>query len=463
MVRDLTGRTWWLVFGLVSCQPAPDVGDLPLALRQLGACPLGPPSALTISALGDFPGQDVSIPVAEMSTPFELLPKGTLELSVLAETEAGRARGRKLLGFERDGDPVWMLPEGSSCPLADVLLRATDGAAVAALPGGGALIAGGSESLTLASADAELLREGSEIGVPVGSGMLLRRAFASASVWRDQVVVAGGTADRRGTAHDTYELFDIRGERFDAAHSGKLRQPRMQHAALLTGDELLLVGGRSEAGGAVLTSVERIDLGQGESEELPEANALREGRAFPAILRLDSGSVLVLAGQDEEGRVRGSVERLSRALARFELAARELPARAEVVVAALPGARVAWLTCDQGPGAQCELWLLAETPDGLTSTKLALPFAQEASAGLRELALSAYGSGRLLLTAADDSDPTGRRRAFEIDPAVPSLTRVTATRVPTRLVQLQSGAIAELDAEGLSLRAAATAGRWARG
>jgi hypothetical protein len=170
----------------------------------------------------------------------------------------------------------------------------------------------------------------------------------------------------------------------------------------------------------------------------------------------------VLAGQDEEGRVRGSVERLSRALARFELAARELPARAEVVVAALPGARVAWLTCDQGPGAQCELWLLAETPDGLTSTKLALPFAQEASAGLRELALSAYGSGRLLLTAADDSDPTGRRRAFEIDPAVPSLTRVTATRVPTRLVQLQSGAIAELDAEGLSLRAAATAGRWAR-
>jgi len=461
MGRLLARRAWWLVFGLMSCEPAPEISDLPLALRQLSACPVGVPSALEIAALGDFPSQRVSISGAAPSTPFDTLPSGTQELSLRAQTALGQARGRRVLGFTRSADPMWLLPEGPSCPLADVLLRATDGAVVSALPGGGALIAGGSDGPTLASADAELLRDGSEIGAPVASGMLLRRAFASATVWRDQVIVAGGTPDRRGAAHDTYELFDIARERFDAARSGKLQQPRMQHAALLLGDELLLVGGRSEGSGAVLASAELLDLESGVSEELPAANGLRQPRAFPALLSLDSGSVLALGGEDEEGRALGSVERFDRTQRRFEALASELPVRAELAVAALPGARVAWLACDRGTGAPCELWLLAETASGLTRSRVELPFSELAPSGLSELSLLPLGAGRLLLTAADDGDPNSRRRAFSIDPAAPSLSRVDATRVPRKLLALASGAIAELDSEGLSLRAAASEGRYA--
>jgi hypothetical protein len=450
-----------LLFCLVSCEPAPQISDLPLALRQLKACQVGEPSALEISALGDFPTETRIISATRPSTPFEPLPSGTRELALLARTEDGRARGRRTLGSAHDADPLWILPEGASCPLGDVLLRATEGTVAVALPAGGALIAGGSDGPTLASADVQLLYDGSEVGAAPAVGMLLRRAHASASVWRDQVVVAGGTPDRRGAAHDTYELFDLAQRRFDAARSGKLTHPRMQHAALVLGDELLIAGGRSEGAGPVLSTVELVDLARRASEELAPANELRVARAEPVLLRLDSGSVLLLAGRDDDGRVLGEVERFDREARRFELLASELPVRAEVVVAALPGARVAWLACDQGPGAVCELWLLAEQGQALSRTPVPLPFAQLASEGLRELALIGTGRGELLLTAADDSDPTGRRRAFSIDPAAPSLARAASSRVPSLLFALSSGAIAELGRDGMSLRAASSAGRYA--
>jgi hypothetical protein len=204
-----------------------------------------------------------------------------------------------------------------------------------------------------------------------------------------------------------------------------------------------------------------LDPVRGTTEEGP---SLQVARANPSALMLDSGRVLVLAGRDARDQVAGSVEVYSDAERRFALALSDLPARDEVVVAALPGARVAWLACDHvdaGGGASCELSLISEQQGELTATPVGIDFGGLVANGLKEMRLIYAGDGQLLWTGADDSDPMGRRRAFVIDPATPSLSRVDASRVPSQLVRLRNDLIAELDQAGVSLRAAFTRGRYA--
>ncbi|MET0390144.1 MAG: kelch repeat-containing protein [Polyangiales bacterium] len=455
----------------LACEPAPDVSTLPLQLRSLAACELGPPSALEITALGDFPSRTVRVAPNAASTAFESLPWATVELDVRATGERASGVGRHVRTGAAGEQPMWLLPEQASCPLFDALARALEGAAVVALPplasgspplpAAALLIAGGREAGPRASSEALLLPFGSEAAAPVPDGMLLRRALASATVLGDVVVVAGGTADFRGSAHDTYEVLEVTSQRFVAARSGGLATARMQHTALaLSDDRVLLVGGRVEAEGAPLATAELIDLRAMTSELLEGDRGLSLPRSGPISFSLDSGSKLVLAGRDEAGNVLGSIERFDPVTRRFTRVIDGLPQHAEVVAAALPGARVAWLGCDYGQGARCMLWVLSETADGFTRSTLALPFDTLAPAGLSALSLLAMGRD-LLLTGADDSDPNLRRRAFVIDVARPSLTPVDASRVPTHLVSLAGGAIAEIDAAGTSLRAAPTWGRFA--
>jgi hypothetical protein len=434
-----------------------------LALRTLGACPLGAASGLELTALGDFPSRSLRADGSELTASFEPLPPETRELALRVASQRG-GFGRRVLAQRvlAEPEPLWLLPPDDSCPLADDLARALEGAAVVALPPAALLFLGGAAGSTLASSDALLLGEGSEVVTPVPGGMLLRRAYASASVLGERVVVAGGTADLRGGAHDTYEVFDAVTRQFDAAQSGKLQEPRMQHASLaLPEGRLLLAGGRAESGGLALASAEVLDPQAGTSDLLEDARGLTVGRINPKLLALDSGSVFLAAGSDAAGGPIGSVERFDGTALHFEVAADDLPVRGEVAVATLPGARIAWLTCDAGAGASCRLELLLERADGLERAAVPLRFDDLAPAGLRELQLLALGGGRLLLTAADDSDPSGRRRAYLIDPVEPSITRATATRVPRWLVGLASGAVAEIDGAGMSLRAATTLGPYA--
>jgi hypothetical protein len=266
----------------------------------------------------------------------------------------------------------------------------------------------------------------------------------------------------RGSAHDTYEVFALANQRFDAAASGKLGSPRMQHAALaLSRDQLLIAGGCAEAGGAPLASAELLDLRTHTSRPLSDEQALLEPRLAPFALRLDSGTSLVLAGRDEAGQLLGSVERWEWSEQRFSRVVQGLPVRTELAVAALPGSRVAWLSCDQGSGAGCQLELLLEGPHEFSHVPVELPFAELTPAGLRDLRLWALPQGQLLLTAADDSDPNGRRRAFLIDPTWKTMSRVDASRVPKQLFGLDTGVIVELDETGTSLRAAVSDGRFA--
>lgn len=469
-VRDLVPAVVALC-GFSACEPAQEVSTWPLALRQVGSCEVGEPSELELVALGDFPSRSYHLRADERDPAVDDLPLQLRELLVRATTPLGVAQGRRLNArhpghpasprVEPDG--VWMLRAQSSCPLAHTALSAIDGRAVAALPDGGALLVGGIEDGAVAKSEALLLVEGQEFAVEVVGGMLLRRAFASATVLSDLVLIAGGTPDRRAGAHDNFELLDLASGRFVAARSGKLNDARMQHAAVrLPDDTVLLIGGRTEPEGEPLASLELVDPRAGTSERL--AGSLSVPRVAPHALTLDSGSVLVLGGRDGGGRLLGSVEVYDADAADFALATSELPVHEQACVAAMPGARAAWLSCDHakaGGGAPCELVLIHELAGELQITPVALDFESEVANGLTELRLVYAGDGQLLWTGADDSDPTGRRRAFAIDVVTQSLQRIEASRVPAALLRLDNGLIAELDAAGASLRAAFTRGRYA--
>lgn len=464
----------WVIIPLIglsvwACEPETQLTTVPLVLRQLASCPLeGSPDSLEISALGDFQTRRVRVSPRETSTAFGALPEATRELGVSAASGVRTALGRRRMGVGiMDAQALWLLPLDSSCPLADDLVRVLDGTLAVALPGSALLIAGGTVpggAPTLASAAALLLREGSEAAEPVASGMLLRRAYASATLLDDAVLVAGGAADLRGTAHDTYEIYDLASERFLAAMSGKLQGPRMQHAAWRLPDgKVLLAGGRAEAQGEPLASAELLDRESGTSKLLSEAQGPRVARIAPVLLQLDSGSVLLVAGRDAAGEVLGSIERfdVEPGHEHFLSVAEQLPPAEHLAVSALPGARLAWLACNTRSRVGCALSVISEQSEGYVSTPLALPWDEQAAAGLSELQLTTRGNGHLLLTAADDGDPNGRRRAFDIDLDVPALTRIDASRVAKALLTLESGAIAELDETGMSLRAATTEGSYA--
>jgi hypothetical protein len=429
---------------------------------------VGAPSQLELVALGDFPSRSYHLRADDREPAVADVPLDLRELLVRATTPLGIAQGRRLtagrLGrSEVDARAVWVLQSGPSCPLADTALSASAGRAVAALPDGGALLVGGFEAEPVAKSQALLLMEGQEFAVDVDGGMLLRRAYASATALSDLVLVAGGTPDRRAGAHDNYELFERTSARFVAARSGKLREPRMMHAALLLADDkVLLIGGRKEPDGEPLASLELVEPRAARSELL--AGALQVPRVAPSALMLDSGSVLVLGGSDGAGRLLGSVELFDADAADFALVGIELPVHEQACVAVLPGARAAWLSCEHaqaGGGATCELALIQENARELQVTAVALDFAAQVPNGLTDLRLIYAGNGQLLWTGADDSDPTGRRRAFLIDLVAQTLERVDASRVPAQLLRLNNGLIAELDDAGASLRAAFTSGRYA--
>jgi hypothetical protein len=436
-----------------ACAPPAQIEHVQLVLRELEGCTLASPNSIQLRALGDFPSQ--SAPLQEGSSDFDGFPLDTRELEVRAGDATQRAAGRYLLTHAGSAQPVWVLPAARSCPLGDQYARALDGAAVAALPTGGLLISGGVDDAGQVRSEASTLAPGELLVQPVASGMLLRRAYASATSVGSWVVIAGGAGDLRGGgAHYTYEVFDSASGNFAGGRSGQLQTgPRMQHAALALPDgRVLLVGGRAEPGGPPLASAEIFDAASGEHAAISGNDGLSDARVAPVLLRLDSGSVIALGGSDAEGATLGSVERFELATPSFTPLPIALPQHSELVAAALPGARVAWLGCDTGAAAGCELGLLLEQAGEFVREDVALDFSELAPRGLSDLRLVALESGRLLLTASDRSDAATHRRAFVIDLNVPALTQLEASRVPSQLLVLRTGQVAELDALGASLR-----------
>jgi hypothetical protein len=450
----------WLfasVIALSACAPAPEVATQALKLQQLPACAFAAATGLTVQALGDFPTRSAQLDPGRDALSLDSFPLDTHELRIEARFAhaPGKPTATGLLTLlpPLSARSVLLLPQGTPCVLGDPLAVALPGAAVVALPDGAVLIAGGQGTDGIALSSVLRLPAGAQLVEQVADGMLLRRAYATATAAGELVMIAGGAADDRGSAQDTYELFDSLSGQFVAARSRKLLSgPRMQHAAARLPDgRVLLVGGRAQPFGPALESAELIDVATGERLAITGRRALRDGRVAPQLLVLDSGDVLVVGGYDATGAAVTSVERFDPRARSFTRLALQLSNHAEVLASPLPGGRFAWFGCDAGKAPGCSLTLQLPSVGDFTSLALPLDFAARAPGGLSELQLLTLPDGRLLVTGREPSASVAHR-AFVIDPSTAELSQRDATRVPSVLLRASDGTLVELDAFGASLR-----------
>jgi hypothetical protein len=434
-----------------ACERQTRITEAAFELHTSMGCELGATEELALVALGDFPSRRASFDVRDSQASFDQFPVGTRELSIEGRfADVGAATGRANVVAAAGGVPrsVVMLPEGRSCPLSDRGITAGDGAAVAALPGGGLLSAGGTSVDGKILSSAVAVAPGEILANPVPDGMLFRRRFGTATAASGWIVIAGGSEG----AGETYEVFDtVRGV-FARELSRKLANSRMEHgAALLPDGSVLLVGGRSEPDGPPLATAEVIRL---EPPVPDQPNDLVEARVAPTVLVLDSGAVIVAAGRDGDGNVVPSLERFEVASRQFLPLDLDLPSYENVVAVALPGARIAWLGCDTRSHV-CGLTLVLLHGDEPVRVDTELDWQSSTPLGLSTLRAVALDDGRLLVTGRDP-DALMLSRAFVIDLDRRTIESVEATRAPTVLIPLEDGTIAELDPFGTSLRRAAS-------
>ncbi len=460
--------TVWLATLLVllalvaACAPSPEVSTLALSLHQLPSCALGSASGLSLQALGDFPSQSERLDPALGTLSLDSFPLQTRELKIEASFAHGTgkptASGRVSLLPPLMPRSVLLLPQSTACVLGDPLAVAPAGSVAAALADGGVLIAGGLGSDSIALSSVLLLPAGAQLVQQVPDGMLLRRAYATATSVGELVVIAGGGADKSGSAQETYEIFDAISGKFSATLSKKLLTgPRMQHAAARLPDgRLLLVGGRAAPDGPLLHSAELLDPVTAERIAIMGNAGLVDGRLSPQLLVLDSGEVLVAGGYDTAGKSVTSVERFDPRTRSFRRLSLRLTAHSEALASELPGGRFAWLGCDTGKAAGCSLSLQLSTTQDFISVPVAIDFAGHTPAGLTELRMLTLADGRLFVTGSDPS-ATIAHRAFVIDPSTATISPRDAVRVPSSVLRTGDGTLLELDAFGASLRREDTA------
>jgi hypothetical protein len=434
---------------LAACKADPEVSEAVFELHTSMGCELGRPRDTELLALGDFPTRRARFDPASPTSGFDTFPLGTREIAIDGQfANAERAGGRAPLAAAIGGVPnsLVVLPEGRSCPLSDIGFVARDGAAVASLPRGGLLIAGGTDSDGQAASSAAILTAGQLIAEPVPDGMLLRRRYASAVVAGTLVLVTG--SDEGGGASETYEVFDsVRGV-FARESIRQLTGPRMQHgAALLPDGSILLAGGRAEPDGAPLASAELIRLTPPTPEQPSD---LIEARVAPTVLVLDSGAVLVAGGRDADDAVLPRLERFEAAAKRFVRIDLELPVYEFATAVSLPGARIAWIGCDTRT-RRCGLTLVLFGDAEPVRIDVPLDWEAFVPLGLSALRAVALDDGRVLVTGREP-DANMMRRALVVDIGARALEAYEATRAPTVLTALADGLIAELDAFGTSLR-----------
>jgi hypothetical protein len=181
------------------------------------------------------------------------------------------------------------------------------------------------------------------------------------------------------------------------------------------------------------------------------------------VVALDDGDAVVVGGRDDTGELVRELELYDARARRMRTLEPSSPEREDAVAAGLPGGRVAWLACDaleaEAPSA-CELGVLLRDADARwTSRVIELDWPSVAPRGLSQIAMLALADGTLLVTGRDLAAAIGRR-AFVIDVSRATIEKREATRVPTALVAMQDGSVAELDPSGTSLRREALRSRY---
>ncbi len=426
-----------------ACESAPQLATAGLSLRALPSCPVQAEGMLRLRAAGDFETRQVEVS-SERTATVDSFPTDTRWLSIEVDTAEGVAGALVAIGDDDLVRGARMLPLDEACPLGDPLVAAPEGAALAVLDDGGLLIAGGKDLDGEASEIAALLPAGALLGRQLEGGMLQRRAGATASATGTHVIVAGGAPDD-GPGHETYEVYDVESGSFDSTLAARLDTARRDHgAALLPDGSVLLVGGRQEEDGPVLSSAERI-VGPGSNGRA--VGALTVGRAAAQVMVLDSGLVLVVGGVDGDGNPVGVIERYDPDSERFESIGSLLDPLPLQALAPLEGDRVAWLSCED-EGA-CRLTILRASADGAPAVAR-FGQARSAELGLEDLEqvrMVGLPDGTLVVSAR----AVGGSRMLRIDPGRATGEPIDTTRVADRLRVLSDGTTVALDAFGGSL------------
>lgn len=434
-------------------------------------------SMVRLSALGDFPTTDSTVLIFDPSDllAFDALPRTSRVLTFDAEARIGGAphtlAGSLLVGESALGPPsrtldALLLPIGLSCRLGDARLARLREGSVVALPDGGFLSIGG-----LASPDdrpvstVARLRAGRATPdvLSPDDALFDRRAWATATLSGDAIVVAGGArSDARDALYDRIEIYDLATERFDPERALRLATARRDHGAgLLPDGRVLIVGGsgdRGETTGLPVEDAELIDVRAGLVEA--EVAALPHPRRHPWVGTLDDGTVMVAGGDRWQGLWRpGDTSILIYSPADnvfVELAGVEFERVASATVVPLPGARLAYVGVDRAETAPerepapLRVQVLFTDRDSPRVGNLALVSPPNV-VSVRAISL---GDGRLLVTGLDE-DLAGALReiAFIVDTSLGTIVSVPPpSRAPTALLALADGSIAELDDAGTSLR-----------
>ncbi len=343
-------------------------------MHALAACP---PEAgdMSLTALGDFDPTPTTAEFVDSRLQGKAIgfPATTRAIQARLATSRGTWIG---IAEENapDGDfdvPLW--PPGRSCDLAPAIngYPAGAGGQAIGLSGDGRvlLVAGGSTaSADSARAIAVDLRTG--IAAEVAGGMVPGRAFATATPFGDDLLVAGGLDPRTSQSGDPRDgrpldsaiVYETASGRFDRAGLVPLSTARARHTALvLPSGETLLVGGVDESGLALAT-LDAISPVDRAPREIGLAT-LAVARIDPVALKLDDGRILVAGGVTSAGDAIDRLEYLSADASSATFKNVSVPARFDRAFVAMPGgAALAVGGCATRGGSDCrDAWWISSS------------------------------------------------------------------------------------------------------
>ncbi|MEM9075206.1 MAG: kelch repeat-containing protein, partial [Myxococcota bacterium] len=439
----------------------PEVRVAGMELRLLRAETCQPGTDVTqilVQALGDFPPSDeATIDVLRPATEpgiIDRFPPDTQLVTVRAASSDWVGIGARALSDLGEMGPLLLVPEGRSCPLAD-FGQIAPGARAVALPDGGLLVVGGEDGL-FGSRRVMRLGPGERMAtvLPVEDALDRRRAGHTLVDLGDRILIVGGSeGSASGPADDRYEVYDVASGR--VTEGGALGTSRtLAAAAALPDGRVLVAGGKAFVEMESLPTVEVLDPDAGTSTAAPDLD-IAQSEAH--LVTLDDGAVIMLGGAGNEARFLPFLwawDPNGEALVRVDDAAiGAWPDGYDVAV--LEGGRAILVGDTVGSSQTRDARLITHLPPAplrfsVATVTLDIP-------DLVNVRAATLGDGRVLVTGRDE---VGDPRAFAFDLGQVNLRNevirdeLDASRVPTHLLTLADGLVAELGLASSSLRRA---------
>lgn len=447
---------------LAACGSKPgEVTRATLTLRQASdtACQLTDLRTLRVTALGDFPTNDLTVGILDLergASVFDTFPLATRALRVESDVSFG---GTRFLSDESSSD-VLLLPLSRMCRASDEAVMGLTGAALVSLPDGGMLAIGGSIDdiaqrsvmrLSPGAARPELLE--------VNDALFTKRAFASATVSGDMVVVVGGDGRAADAPEDSIEFYNLATRRFDreSRPTTFLREGRSHHAALRLVDGRILIAGGNGASGLLATS-EILDPETGEVDT--SVGALPSARRGMLLTRLADGTILAVGGEVANGptsyRAVGDILAFDLASGAYSALGPGLsfPPRLGAAIAPLVGDRVAYVG---GVDASATFVDAVDVLHVHGEPHIErVPFTNASCVGgvfcraLRDISATSLLDGRLLVAATDAQN--GSARAYLLDFNRNTVIEIAMANAASGVAVLADGTEVFLSREGVYLR-----------